>query len=529
MTFLTKSISIPLGASSSTVLSKICKTVKLRQSDILSYRLRKQSVDARNKADVRFVCSFVVETSKAPQNCVPYTEPNDVLLNPQKVLSNKKIIVIGAGPCGLFSALYLSKCGLDVTVVEKGSDVEKRVQKVNAFLNGGELDEQCNVQFGLGGAGTFSDGKLTNGASSSYAFGVFKQFVRSGAPISILTDALPHIGTDNLRQVVANLRNEITHNGGKFLFDTNVVDILVKNAKAYGVAIENANGTQELFADSIVLACGHSARDVFHNLVKHNAKVEFKPFAVGLRVEHTREFINKAQYGELFATHRDLGAASYKLVNQCADGHGCYSFCMCPGGIVVPSASQKGTVVVNGMSNYARDDENSNSALVVAVSQQDIASYGYGYGVFAGVDFQQDLERKAFALGGGNYVAPCQNVTDFKSGVVSTKFDVMPSYSRGVKSANLFGLFPKQIADDIAMSLEAFDRRIKGFGSCGVLTGVETRTSSPVRIIRNDNFESNISNLYPSGEGVGYAGGIVSASIDGLRVAVTLVEKLKKS
>lgn len=526
--YLTKPVSVPLGADGEAVLAKICKAVKLGRNDILNYRLHRQSVDARNKSDVHFVCSYVLQTAKQPQNCFPYAEPCDVLQGVSAVAGKKRCIVVGAGPCGLFAALYLAKSGLDVAVVEKGGDVDKRTEKVNAFFSGGELDGHCNVQFGLGGAGTFSDGKLTSGTSSPLAYSVFSQFVRLGAPKSILTDAMPHIGTDNLKTVVANLRDEITRNGGKFLFDTEVTDISVSGGKVCGVVVQTENGSAELSADCVVLACGHSARDLFHSLVKQQVNVEFKPFAVGLRVEHTRKFIDCAQYGELFATHRDLGAASYKLVNQCPDGRGCYSFCMCPGGVVVPSQSEKNTVVVNGKSNYARDGQNSNSALVVTVSKQDIALYGFD-GVFAGVDFQRDLESKAYKLGGGNYAAPAQNVSDFRKGTVSDKFDVIPSYARGVKSANLFNLLPKEIADDIALSLEVFDRKIKGFGSCGVLTGVETRTSSPVRIVRNADLQSSVANLYPAGEGAGYAGGIVSAAVDGLRVAVRIVENIKNS
>ena len=265
------------------------------------------------------------------------------------------------------------------------------------------------------------------------------------------------------------------------------------------------------------MATGHSSRDVFELLRSVGANVVPKAFAVGLRVEHTREFIDNAQYG-LFATHRDLSAASYKLVHNGAK-HSCYSFCMCPGGYVVPANSEADTVVVNGMSNYARDAANSNSALVVTVSPDDISRFGYGNDVFSGMRFQQDLERRAYALGGGNYVAPCQNVTDFALNKLSDGFSVAPSYKRGVKSANLRTLLPDEITESICEALAVFDCKIKGFGSCGVLTGVETRTSSPVRILRGDDFQSNVGNIYPTGEGAGYAGGIVSSAVDGLRVA----------
>lgn len=517
--YLTKPINIPLGASESFVKNKLLKQLRLAEKQLKSFALNKQSVDARNKQEVHFVCSYVVETDVTPHNATPFSSPCDVLQQATKQQTTDSCIVIGAGPAGLFAALYLVKSGFHVTVIERGSDIVNRASKVNEFFDGGEFDEQTNVQFGLGGAGTFSDGKLTTGISSPLTYTVFQQFVRSGAPKDILTSALPHIGTDKLQSVVANLRDEIISYGGKFLFDTAVTDFVIDSGTVKGVVLSNG---EKLYAKHVLLACGHSARDTFETLYRRGTQMTFKPFAVGLRIEHSREFINTAQYGALFATHRDLPTASYKLVYNGSE-HSCYSFCMCPGGIVVAANSQKDTVVVNGMSNYMRNADNSNSALVVNVTAQDVVNYGFGEDVFAGLRFQQYLERKAYQLGGGNYLAPCQNVVDFLNNRVSQRFELTPSYPRGVTSVNLRELLPQTISDTICQALKVFDGKIAGFGSSGVLTGVESRTSSPVKILRNERFQSNLNGLYPMGEGAGYAGGIVSSAVDGLRVAISIV------
>lgn len=513
--YLTKPLNIPLGQDVNDVRKRLLKQLKLRENELSQYWLHKQSVDARNKSDVHFVCSYVVEASIIPTNATPYEIPQDVLLNVEKLQIDASCIVVGAGPAGLFAALYLAKSGIRVTVIERGSDVIERQAKVQEFQSGGEFDENCNVQFGLGGAGTFSDGKLTTGISSPLTYTVFKQLVRSGAPRDILTSALPHVGTDKLVDVVANLRDEIVSYGGEFLFNCSVTDFIVCNGRVNGVILENGN---KLYAGNVLLACGHSARNIFYCLASHGAEFAFKPFAVGLRIEHSREFINTSQYGALYATHRDLPTASYKLVYN-GTTHSCYSFCMCPGGVVVAANSEHDTVVVNGMSNYLRDATNSNSALVVNVTAEDVKAYGYGDGPFAGLEFQRDLERRAYSIAGGNYLAPCQNVVDFRANRLSVTFDMQPSYPRGVKSANLHELLPETICDTICQALEVFDRKIKGFGSSGVFTGVESRTSSPVKILRDETYQSNLKGLYPIGEGAGYAGGIVSSAVDGLRVA----------
>lgn len=528
--FLTKPINVPLGQSvqGEKLTDRLAKFLGTTPTHIQSASLHKQSVDARNKSDVHFVCSYVVESDKTfLKNAAPYVPPQDVLLSATSCVKGS-CVVVGAGPSGLFLARYLAACGVQVTVVERGSDVYVRSQKVQNFFDGGTLDPDCNVQFGLGGAGTFSDGKLTTGISSPLVNTVFNEFVRSGAPKQILTDAMPHVGTDNLVSVVDNMRRAVEMDGGRFLFDTTVTDLLIERGKAVGVEVRRKGSptTDKIYADCVALCVGHSARQMFHTLVKHGVDVRFKPFAVGLRVEHPRKFIDVAQYGQLFATHRDLGAATYKLVNN-VDGRACYSFCMCPGGVVVPATSEAQAVVVNGMSNFARNDANSNSALVVSVSHDDVMRYGFTDPIFGGVDFQEYLERKAYEMGGGNFVAPCQNVTDFLAGKTSTEFDTLPSYFRGTVSADLCDLLPQDITNILLRSLTYFGTKIKDFDACGVLTGVETRTSSPVKILRDPNtFQSNVSSLYPVGEGAGHAGGIVSSAVDGLKAAQAIVNAL---
>ncbi len=508
--YLTKPINIPLGRDVNDVRDRLCRLLRLTPRELKSVLLHRQSIDARDKSDVHFVCSYVVDATRTPTNATPYAPPLDVL---ESVPSEKRgsCIVVGAGPAGLFAALYLVRAGFSVTVVERGSDVDRRTERVREYFDGGEFDPECNVQFGLGGAGTFSDGKLTSGISSPLTFTVLSQLVRCGAPRDILTDSLPHVGTDRLRGVVAGLRDGIAECGGTFMFDTCVTDFVVRDGTVTGVVTDSG----ELNADHILLACGHSARDIFARLQQLGADISFKPFAVGVRIEHTREFIDSAQYGSLFATHRDLPAATYKLVYN--GEHSCYSFCMCPGGVVVAANSEPNTVVVNGMSDYARDAVNSNSALVVNVTAEDVAAYGFGTDALAGVRFQRSLEHAAYYIG-GDYRAPVQNVSDFLAGRVSRHLDVTPSYPRGTVQTDLNRLLPEPVSRTLKEALYVFDGKIKGFGG-GVLTGVESRTSSPVRVLRND-FVSNLAHLYPIGEGAGYAGGIVSSAVDGLRTAM---------
>ncbi len=524
--YLSDSINIPLGADVRDAITLVGRAHRIDPADIRSCTLYRQSIDARHKDNVHFVCSYVFSTSKLLKDAKPYTPPIDAIDNATKKPSTKHIVIVGAGPAGLFSGLYLCKSGIKVTIVERGEDVQKRQKSVAKFFAGGELNPNSNVQFGLGGAGTFSDGKLTTGISSPLVYTVFNQLVIHGAPQSIMTDAMPHIGTDKLVKVVDNLKSTIECLGGKFLFDTTVTDFLTQNGAVVGVKLQSGQDCYSLSADCVVLACGHSARDTFAALHDIGADMCVKPFAVGVRIEHSRQFIDQAQYGKIFATHKDLPSASYKLVYN-GKTHSCYSFCMCPGGSVVAATSQKDSVVVNGMSDFARDAINSNSALVVNVTAKDLEEWGYGSDAFAGVRFQEQLERLAYRMGGGDYAAPMQTVSDFLgTPTADDKYPkVNPTYPKSTARANLWELFPKSICTTLAEGLCYFDKKIKGFAEHGLLTAVESRTSSPLRIVRGDSFESNLANLYPAGEGAGYAGGIISSAVDGIKVAQAILNK----
>ena len=428
-------------------------------------------------------------------------------------------VIIGMGPAGLFAGLFLARNGYKPIVLERGDDVETRTAKINEFWNGGMLDTESNVQFGEGGAGTFSDGKLTTLINDRRCHTVLEEFVRAGAPEEILYKNKPHIGTDLLKSVVKNIRQEIIENGGEVRFRAKVTDFVIKDGSVEAVII---NDKERLNCRVVMLAIGHSARDTFKVLHDRGVKMTQKPFSIGVRIEHPQIIINKSQYGK-FANHEKLGAADYKLAAHFDNGRSAYTFCMCPGGMVIAAASEENMVVTNGMSYHARDMENANSALLVGVNPEDFESSH----PLAGVEFQRKWESLAFVLGGKNYKAPAQKVGDFLKDRPSDAIgDVRPTYNLGVTMTDLRGCLPKYVTDTLKMAIIAFDRKIKGFAYAdAIMTGVETRSSSPIRIVRDENFESNIKGLYPIGEGAGYAGGIMSAAIDGLRAA----EEIAKS
>ena len=521
--YLTQKINIPLDCVDP--MFKICHSVGLKPSQIKSVTLNSQSLDARRGREMHFVCSYVIETDAFDvKNCTPYVEPYDALSPVKNKVEGKSCIIVGAGPAGLFLARYLTTRGVKVIVIERGSNLPKRREDVRSYFSGGDFNAESNVQYGLGGAGAFSDGKLTCGNSSPLIHTVFKEFVRCGAPKDIMTTNMPHVGTDKLVAVVSKMRDKIVGGGGEFRFDTLVTDLIVKDGKVVGVKTINKVSTFKLYADCVCLCVGNSARDVYKMLKRRGVNLQFKPFAVGLRVEHPRKQINSIQYG-MHATHRDLPSASYKMAYNGRSGHSCYTFCMCPGGSIIAANSEPKSVVTNGMSNYARDDDNSNSALVVNVGLEDMARWGYDVAdCLCGVRFQQDLERAAYKLGGGNFRAPAQNVADFVQNVASTSIDLRCSYPRGVMPCNLRTLFPAEINDTIADGLQYFEQRMEGFSTSGTLVGVETRTSAPVRIVRGEDFQAGIRGLYPVGEGAGYAGGIVSSGVDALRVGEAIIK-----
>ena len=486
----------------------------LAPQNIKTIRIAKKSVDARNKRNVCFVYSFDIEIDGNEAEIYDTLIKTDCeRLSPEKNSNNfsarlhprLRPIVVGTGPAGMFAGLALAKLGLAPILLERGKEVSRRKQDVAKFWQSGQLNPSSNVQFGEGGAGTFSDGKLMTGIKKSpFMRHVLEELASAGAPEEILYLAKPHIGTDKLVKVVENIRHKITALGGEYRFEHQLIDLMIKDNKIQAVKVKTPNGEiEEIAADCVILALGHSARDTFQMLFDRGLQIEQKPFSVGVRIEHSQQMINESQYGR-YADHPALGAADYKLAVHYPDGRSAYTFCMCPGGQVVAAASEEKTVVTNGMSEFARDKENANAALLVGVTPDDFG----GKHPLQGMYFQQQLEHKAFELGGKNYHAPAQLVGDFLRARPSTRLgSVKPSYAPGVTLTNLEVLFPEYITATLAKALVDMNKRLKGFADDhAVMTGVETRSSSPIRIYRDENFESNIKGIYPCGEGAGYAG-----------------------
>ncbi|MDY1019271.1 NAD(P)/FAD-dependent oxidoreductase [Pseudomonas coleopterorum] len=519
-------LKLPLDHSDDALRPAIVQRLGIADADLLDFTLFKRSYDARKKnSELQFIYTIDLQVNGEAGVLERFVDDHNVNVAPDvsyKVVGHapqdyaQRPLVVGFGPCGIFAALLLAQMGFKPIVLERGKEVRQRTKDTWGLWRKNVLNAESNVQFGEGGAGTFSDGKLYSQIKDPYHHGrkVLHEFVKAGAPEEILYVSKPHIGTFRLTGMVENMRQQIIALGGEIRFEQKVTDLLIDGERLQGVVLESG---EQLHSNHVIMALGHSARDTFRMLHARNVFMEAKPFSIGFRIEHPQGIIDRARLGK-YAGHPKLGAADYKLVHHAKNGRSVYSFCMCPGGTVVAATSEPGRVVTNGMSQYSRNERNANSGIVVGITpEQD-----YPGGPLAGIELQEQLESTAYLLGGSNYQAPAQLLGDFVAGKPSTALgSVEPSYKPGVTLGDLALSLPEFAIEAIREALPAFERQIRGFSMHdAVLTGIETRTSSPLRITRGVDYQSlNLKGLFPAGEGAGYAGGILSAGVDGVRIA----------
>ncbi|EPS3385659.1 NAD(P)/FAD-dependent oxidoreductase [Vibrio vulnificus] len=523
---------LPLDHEEGALLEAITAKLGISAEQVLSFSMFRRGYDARKKTNIQLIYTLDIEVANQDKLLAKFSKDPHVRETPDMEYKyvaqapanlTERPIVIGFGPCGLFAGLVLAQMGFNPIIVERGKEVRERTKDTFGFWRKRTLNPESNVQFGEGGAGTFSDGKLYSQVKDPNFYGrkVITEFVEAGAPEEILYVSKPHIGTFKLVTMIEKMRAKILELGGEIRFSTRVDDIHMEDGQITGVTLSNG---EELKSRHVVLAVGHSARDTFEMLHERGVYMEAKPFSVGFRIEHKQSMIDEARFGSN-AGNPILGAADYKLVHHCKNGRTVYSFCMCPGGTVVAATSEEGRVVTNGMSQYSRAERNANSAIVVGISPE----IDYPGDPLAGIRFQRELESNAYRLGGENYDAPAQKIGDFLKGRdPSALGDVEPSFTPGIKLTDLEKALPPFAIEAIREAIPAFDRKIKGFASeDGLLTGVETRTSSPVCIKRDKEYQSvNLKGFYPAGEGAGYAGGILSAGIDGIKVAEAVARSM---
>ncbi len=527
-------IKLPLTHSAGELQAAILKRLGIPASELIAHHIFRRGYDARKPANIHFIYTLDVEVSNEAALLKRLLNTPHVAQSPDTSYHfvaqapanlGSRPVVIGLGPCGIFAGLLLAQMGFRPIIVERGKAVRERTKDTFGLWRKHELNPESNVQFGEGGAGTFSDGKLHSQIKDPKFYGrkVLTEFVKAGAPEEILYVSKPHIGTFRLVGMVEEMRANIIALGGEVRFQSRVDDIEIADGKVRGVLLSTG---ERIASDHVVLAVGHSARDTFEMLHKRGVYMEAKPFSIGFRIEHPQSLIDRARFGQN-AGNELLGAADYKLVHHCSNGRSVYSFCMCPGGTVVAAASEPGRVVTNGMSQYSRNERNANSGIVVGITPDD-----YPGEPLAGIAFQRQWESRAYELGGSNYNAPAQLVGDFLAGRPSSKLgSVIPSYTPGITLTDLASALPDYAITALREAIPAFEKQIKGFSmNDAVLTGVETRTSSPVRIKRKEDFQSmNTEGLYPAGEGAGYAGGILSAAVDGIEVAEAVALSMIKN